>query len=64
MSWLMNDGVETAHAFRYFETGKRRRWEGAGEAIVKANEAVRKFPIKDEGELPEYRREVMGLGKG
>ena len=64
MSWMMNNGVETAHAFRYFETGKRRRWEGAGEAIVKANEAVRKFPIKDEGELPEYRREVMGLGKG
>ena len=29
MSWLMNDGVETAHAFRFFETGKRRTIEQA-----------------------------------
>lgn len=64
MSWMMNNGVETAHAFRYFETGKRRTWEGAREAIVRANEAVGKFPIRREEELPEHRREVMGLGKG
>ena len=64
MSWMMNNGVETAHAFRYFETGKRRTWEGAREAIVRANEAVGRFPIRREEELPEYRREVMGLGKG
>lgn len=48
MSWLMNNGVETAHAFRYFETGKRRTWPGARDAIINANEAVKVFPIKDE----------------
>jgi dimethylaniline monooxygenase (N-oxide forming) len=46
MSWLMNNGVETAHAFRYFETAKRRTWEGAREAIIKANEAVKVYPLK------------------
>lgn len=49
MSWMMNNGVETAHAFRYFETGKRRTWDGAREAIIKANEAVKVYPIKDGG---------------
>lgn len=48
MSWLMNNGVETAHAFRYFETGKRRTWPGARDAIIKVNEAVKVFPVKDE----------------
>jgi dimethylaniline monooxygenase (N-oxide forming) len=48
MSWLMNNGVETAHAFRYFDTGKRHTWHGARDAIIKANEAVKVFPIKDE----------------
>lgn len=48
MSWLMNNGVETAHAFRYFETGKRRTWPGARDAIIKANEAVKVFPVKDD----------------
>jgi dimethylaniline monooxygenase (N-oxide forming) len=47
MSYLMNNGVETAHAFRYFETGKRKTWDGAREAIIKANEAVKVYPIKD-----------------
>ncbi|KAF2733991.1 putative dimethylaniline monooxygenase [Polyplosphaeria fusca] len=47
MSWMMNNGVETAHAFRYFETGKRRTWEGAREAIIKANEAVKIYPLKE-----------------
>ncbi|KAH7082026.1 putative dimethylaniline monooxygenase [Paraphoma chrysanthemicola] len=46
MSYLMNNGVETAHAFRYFETGKRRTWDGAREAIIKANESVKVYPIK------------------
>ncbi|KAH4044842.1 hypothetical protein HBH92_170680 [Parastagonospora nodorum] len=48
MSLLMNNGVETAHAFRYFETGKRRTWEGAREAIIKANEAVKVYPLKED----------------
>ena len=48
MSWLMNNGVETAHAFRFFESGKRRRWDGAREAIIKANEATKIYPIKEE----------------
>lgn len=53
MSWLMNNGVETAHAFRFFETGKRRTWVGAREAIVRANEAVKVFPVKDEKKVVE-----------
>lgn len=43
---LMNNGLETAHAFRFFETGKRRTWDGAREAIVHANETVKIFPVK------------------
>ncbi|KAI1134604.1 putative dimethylaniline monooxygenase [Hypoxylon sp. FL0543] len=43
---LMNHGVETAHAFRFFETGKRRAWPGAREAIIQANRAVKIFPVK------------------
>jgi dimethylaniline monooxygenase (N-oxide forming) len=48
MSHLMNNGVDTAHAFRYFETGKRKTWSGAREAILKANEAIKVFPVADE----------------
>jgi dimethylaniline monooxygenase (N-oxide forming) len=48
MSYLMNNGVETAHAFRYFETGKRRTWPGAKEAIIHVNELVKMFPVKEE----------------
>jgi dimethylaniline monooxygenase (N-oxide forming) len=51
MSWLMNNGVETAHAFRYFETGKRKTWEGAREAIIKANESIKVFPVGKEKQL-------------
>ncbi|KAF2118132.1 putative dimethylaniline monooxygenase [Lophiotrema nucula] len=51
MSWLMNNGVETAHAFRYFETGRRRTWAGAREAIIKANEAVKVYPLADKNSL-------------
>lgn len=43
---LMNHGVETAHAFRFFETGKRKTWSGAREAIIQANKAIKVFPIK------------------
>jgi len=44
MSRLMNHGIETAHAFRYFETGKRKTWPGARDAIIHMNELVRKLP--------------------
>lgn len=47
MSYLMNNGVETAHAFRFFETGKRKTWPGAREAIVHMNELVKVFPLKE-----------------
>jgi dimethylaniline monooxygenase (N-oxide forming) len=43
---LMNNGVETAHAFRYFETGKRKTWPGARDAIIHVNELVKVFPLK------------------
>ncbi|KAK1977049.1 dimethylaniline monooxygenase 2 [Colletotrichum cereale] len=46
MSYLMNHGVETAHAFRYFETGKRKTWDGAREAIVHTNMLVRHLKRK------------------
>jgi dimethylaniline monooxygenase (N-oxide forming) len=45
---LMNNGVETAHMYRFFETGKRRTWEGAREAILHMNEVVKMFPIKED----------------
>lgn len=47
MSWLMNHGLETAHAFRYFETGKRKTWDGARDAIIHANDAKKVFPVED-----------------
>ncbi|KAH6893116.1 dimethylaniline monooxygenase 2 [Thelonectria olida] len=47
MSYLMRNGVETAYAFRYFETGKRATWPGAREAIIHTNDAVKK--LKAEG---------------
>jgi dimethylaniline monooxygenase (N-oxide forming) len=43
MSYLMNHGVETAHAFRYFETGKRSTWPGARDAIIHVNEVVKQL---------------------
>ncbi|KAK3349598.1 flavin-containing monooxygenase 9 [Lasiosphaeria hispida] len=49
MYGLMNDGLETAHAFRYFETGRRRTWDGARDAILHANEVVQNmFPMKED----------------
>ncbi|KAH8903633.1 FAD/NAD(P)-binding domain-containing protein [Coniochaeta sp. PMI_546] len=45
---LMNHGVETAHGFRYFETGRRKTWDGARDAIIHVNEVVKtRFPDKD-----------------
>lgn len=41
LAWLMNHGVETAHAYRFFDTGKRPRWDGARMAVLRANELVR-----------------------
>jgi dimethylaniline monooxygenase (N-oxide forming) len=46
---IMNNGVETAHMYRFFETGKRRTWEGAREAILHMNEVVKMFPINEDG---------------
>ncbi|KAM0542946.1 hypothetical protein ACHAPJ_012552 [Fusarium lateritium] len=37
---MMNHGVETAHMFRYFETGKRKTWEGARDEIIHQNSVV------------------------
>lgn len=45
---LMNNGVETAHMYRFFETEKRKTWVGAKDAIVHMNEAVKIFPLKEE----------------
>ncbi|KAK3682287.1 flavin-containing monooxygenase 9 [Podospora appendiculata] len=45
---LMNHGVETAHLFSFFETGRRPTWDGALEAVIHQNEVVREmFPVKD-----------------
>ncbi|KAF0327426.1 dimethylaniline monooxygenase 2 [Colletotrichum asianum] len=43
MCYLINHGVETAHAFRYFETGKRRTWDGARDAIIHINKIVKQL---------------------
>jgi dimethylaniline monooxygenase (N-oxide forming) len=52
MSYMMNNGVETAHALRYFETGKRRAWPGARDAIIHTNPLIKIFPIKQEKVTP------------
>lgn len=46
MSNLMNDGVETAHAYRFFETGKRKTWPGAREEIIRQNEVIQGLRVK------------------
>ncbi|KAL8388174.1 hypothetical protein RB595_009404 [Gaeumannomyces hyphopodioides] len=46
---LMNHGPETAHAYRYFETGKRKTWDGAKEAIIKVNKLVEAIPLQKPG---------------
>lgn len=45
---MMHSGIETAHAYRFFETGKRKTWSGAREAIIKINEEAKCFPLKQE----------------
>lgn len=52
MSYMMNNGVETAHAFHHFETGKRRAWPGARDAIIHTNALIKIFPIKQEKVTP------------
>lgn len=48
---LMNDGVETAHMYRFFESDRRRAWPGARDAIVHMNEVVQKtFPLPEKRE--------------
>jgi dimethylaniline monooxygenase (N-oxide forming) len=47
MSYLMNHGAETAHAFRFFETGKRRVWPGAREAIIHINKLIKQIPAEE-----------------
>lgn len=47
---IMNNGVETAHMYRFFETGKRKTWEGAREAILHVNDLIKMFPIPVEDE--------------
>lgn len=65
MCGLMNDGVDTAHALAYFETGRRPAWEGAGEAIVRINEVVGgMFPLKEVDWPVEFEWVGMGKGKG
>ncbi|KAM0391905.1 Dimethylaniline monooxygenase [N-oxide-forming] 5 [Fusarium culmorum] len=38
---LMNHGVETAHMFRFFETGMRSTWDGARDEIIRQNKIVK-----------------------
>lgn len=46
---LMANGIETAHMYRFFETGKRKAWPGAREAIVRINnEWNRTLPVSKE----------------
>lgn len=48
---LMAHGIETAHMYRYFETGKRRTWEGAREAILRLEEERKRvLPLSPEQE--------------
>lgn len=39
-----NNGVETAHSYRYSETGKRRTWAGARDEMLHENELIKKLP--------------------
>lgn len=44
---LMNHGAETAHMFRYFDTGKRPVWPGARDEIIHQNRLIKDmFPLK------------------
>lgn len=53
---LMSNGIETAHMYKYFETGKRKTWPGAKEAILKVEEErKRELPVTPQQEH-EYLR--------
>lgn len=55
---LMANGLETAHMYRYFETGKRRTWDGARSAILKLEEERKRvLPVSREVE-EEYKVKV------
>lgn len=54
MSYLMRHGVETAYAFRYFETEKRAVWPGARDAIIHTNTLVKKLRAE---KLAETKKE-------
>lgn len=47
MSSLICNGVETPYAFRLFETGKRKTWPGARQAILDVNREVKEFSLKN-----------------
>ncbi|TKA78585.1 hypothetical protein B0A55_03873 [Friedmanniomyces simplex] len=54
LSRLLMDGVYSPHAYRLFDSGgRRRKWEGAREAIVRVN-----------GDVEERRRVGKGGGGG
>ncbi|KAF3768753.1 FAD/NAD(P)-binding domain-containing protein [Cryphonectria parasitica EP155] len=57
---LMANGIESAHMYRYFETGKRRTWDGAREAILKLDEERKRvLPV-----TPEQEKEFVQDMKG
>lgn len=57
---MMANGIETAHMYRYFETGKRKTWDGAREAILKLDQEWRRaLPVTKEQE-----NEFSGAIKG
>lgn len=48
---LMANGIESAHIYKYFETDKRKAWDGAKEAILKLDEEWRRtMPVTKEQE--------------
>lgn len=48
---LMANGLESAHIYKYFDTDKRKAWDGAKEAILKLDEEWRRtMPVTKEQE--------------
>ncbi|KAK4899215.1 hypothetical protein LTR27_003446 [Elasticomyces elasticus] len=49
LSQLLMDGIYSPHAYRLFDSeGRRKKWDGAREAIVKVNEDIKRIK-KDTG---------------
>ena len=44
---LVCNEAETSYAFRFFETGKRRTWTGARQAILDVNRTMQMLPLKN-----------------